>query len=62
MEMMTNVEGKRRDGESRITEEKKEEKRRKDKGLPYGLLYNFSIIIKEASTGNVIIPKCEIRV
>lgn len=34
----------------------------KDKGLPYDSLYNFNIIIKKASTGNVIIPKCEIRV
>lgn len=38
------------------------EKRKKGERVTLWLLHSFNIIIKEASTGNVIIPKCEMCV
>lgn len=52
------VEKRRRDGKSRITNKK----RRRGRGLHYVYGTVSKFIIKEASTGNVIIPKCEMCV
>lgn len=55
------VKGGRWDGKSRITKEKGE-KKEKGESVTLWPLHSFNIIIKKASTGNVIIPKCEMCV